>query len=59
MAEKRVRVVATGNGYDGICLREPGDTFDLPASAVEIGATWFHAVDPKAKNPPADASDVV
>jgi hypothetical protein len=27
---KNVRVKATARGFDGICVREPGDEFDMP-----------------------------
>jgi hypothetical protein len=25
-----VRVIATARGFDGICVREPGEEFDMP-----------------------------
>lgn len=32
---KSIRVVATGRGYDGITVREPGDEFDVPAALFD------------------------
>ena len=36
---KRVRATATG--FDNLCLREPGDEFDMPDTAQ---APWFEDV---------------
>lgn len=36
---KRVRALATG--FDNLCIREPGDEFDMPDNAK---AFWFEDV---------------
>lgn len=44
MAEnKKVRVVATARGFDGVTLREPGDEFDVDESMF---AERFRTVGP-------------
>jgi hypothetical protein len=30
-----MRVIATATGYDGVCLREPGDEFDMPNGSCD------------------------
>lgn len=36
-----VDVVATGQGWDGIAMREPGEQFQMPEGAT---GSWFHPV---------------
>jgi hypothetical protein len=33
-----MRVVATKQGYDNICIREPGDEFEMPDGS---SGSWF------------------
>ena len=47
------QVIAVGVGFDGIVVRNPGDTFEMPDGVV---AGWFRSVDQGAfqpKPPPA------
>ena len=46
MAEKMVQVRATAVGFDNINMRQPGDIFLMPESAVILGASWFERVKP-------------
>ena len=68
-----MRVVATSIGYDGVCLREPGDEFDMPNGSCDPvpqkdaagkaipgqfePATWFKPV--KAAKGEQEAKDLV
>jgi hypothetical protein len=38
-----VKVIATEKGYDGVMIREKGDTFDILAKAFD--AAWMRAVE--------------
>lgn len=34
--QKMVQVVATDVGYDGLCIRNPGDVFLMPADSFDV-----------------------
>jgi hypothetical protein len=46
-----MQVKATKQGFCGLQLREPGDTFDMPAGAT---GTWFEPVKQAEPEPVAD-----
>lgn len=48
-----MRVIATAVGYDGICIRHPGEEFDMPEDAA---GSWFR---PKGRegDAPGDGGD--
>lgn len=71
--KKMVRVVATGKGFDGVCVREPDEEFDMPASVFDkrerkdasgkvvgepyAAPSWFKAAE--AKGEKKDGKDLV
>ena len=44
------QVIAVGVGFDGVVVRNPGDTFDMPDG---VTAEWFRAADQGAFEPKA------
>lgn len=55
-----MKVKATKRGFDGTCIREPDDVFDMPDTTkvkgedgkvkeVPVTGSWFEAVDAKAE----------
>lgn len=51
VASQRVEVIALQRGHDGVMVREPGDTFHVPAARLKDGTTWFTPL--KEYKPPA------
>lgn len=46
-----MRVIATAVGYDGICVRQPGEEFDMPDGSK---GSWFATVKPGKKPKPEE-----
>jgi hypothetical protein len=44
-----VNVIATGQGWDGIAIREPGEEFQMPEGAT---GSWFEPLDDDARRKP-------
>ena len=45
VAQCTAPVRATKTGYDGVCIREPGDEFELPYSVAYGKSSWFVPVE--------------
>lgn len=43
---KKITVIATAEGYDGLQIRQAGDEFQMPEGSF---GTWFEAKDAKAQ----------
>ena len=51
MAAKMIRVIATETGFDNLCIRNPGDEFNMPEN---VKGKWFHPVGAAPQAPAAD-----
>lgn len=47
-----MRVIATAKGYDNVCIRDPGDEFDMPDDTKIEPGCWFKAVERKPEPQP-------
>jgi hypothetical protein len=45
-----MQVIAKAKGFDGAVVREPGDTFEMPADAK---GSWFEPVEAEPETPKA------
>jgi hypothetical protein len=48
----KVQVVASDTGFDGVSLRNKGDTFEVSDVLARQHSSWFKPVDPKFKVEP-------